>query len=115
MKTNAQITKTAFVEWFVTYMENRTHSESIEELVLIFENNDSRYYLDFMASRRVKAHSGAFYSVILAIKPFMPKGYYASNPQIKNLIKEFFCMDYKEFLAPLVAYLEESRNENLAS
>lgn len=114
MKTNAQVTRQAFKDWFDTYMDGRTHEESIDELELIFENNDSRYYLNFMQSRRVKAHSAAFYSVILAVTPFMPKGYYASNPQIKANIQAFFEMDYKEFLAPLVEYLEDSRNEFLS-
>lgn len=114
MKTNAQITKEAFQLWFNTYMDGRTHEESIDELELIFENNDSRYFLNFMQSKRVKAHSGAFYAVILALQPFMPKGYYASNPQIKANILDFFGMDYKKFLAPLVEYLEDSRNEFLS-
>lgn len=114
MKTNAKITKQAFKDWFDTYMDGRTHEESIDELALIFENNDGNYYNDFMRSRRVKAHSAAFYSVILAVTPFMPKGYYASNPQIKANIQAFFGMDYKEFLHPLVEYLEDSRNEFLS-
>ena len=113
MKTNAQITRQAFQDWFNTYMDGRTHDESIDELELIFENNDSRYYLNFMQSKRVKAHSGAFYAVILALQPFMPKGYYASNPQIKANILHFFGMDYKTFLRPLVERLERSRNEYL--
>lgn len=114
MKTNAKITKQAFKDWFNTYMDGRTHDESIDELVLIFENNDGNYYNNFIQSRRVKAHSGAFYAVILALQPFMPKGYYASNPQIKAYILDFFGMDYKEFLRPLVEYLEQSRNEFLS-
>lgn len=113
MKTNAQITRQAFKLWFETYMDGRTHEESIDELELIFENNDSRYYNDFMESRRIKAHSGAFYSVILALQPFMHKGYYASNPQIKANILYFFGMDYKTFLRPLVERLERSRNDYL--
>ena len=113
MKTNATITKEAFQLWFDTYMDGRTHDESIDELELIFENNDSNYYLNFMQSKRVKAHSGAFYSVILALQPFMSKGYYASNPQIKANILHFFGMDYKEFLRPLVERLERSREEYL--
>ena len=48
MRTNATITRKAFEEWFLTYMDGRTHSESIEELALIFENNNSGYYLNFM-------------------------------------------------------------------
>ena len=114
MKTNANITKQAFSEWFDTYMSWRNHEQSIDELALIFENNDGNYYKNFMQSRRVKAHSAAFYSVILAVKPFLPKGYYASNAQIKANIQAFFGMDYKEFLAPLVEYLEDSRNEFLS-
>lgn len=114
MKTNAKITKQAFTDWFKTYMEWRDHAQSIDELALIIENNDANYYNNFMQSKRVKAHSAAFYSVILAVKPFMPKGYYASNPQIKANIQAFFGMDYKEFLAPLVEYLEDSRNEFLS-
>lgn len=114
MRTNTQTTKTAFNEWFNIYMKERTHEERIDELELIFENNDCSYYENFMASKRVKAHSGAFYSVMLAIKPFLPKGYYASNLQVKALISEFFAMDYKDFLADLVERLENSRNEILA-
>lgn len=113
MRTNATITRNAFAKWFFTYMNGRTHEESIDELELIFENNDSRYYLNFMESRRVKAHSGAFYAVILALQPFIPKGYYASNPQIKANILHFFGMDYKTFLRPLVERLENARNEYL--
>lgn len=114
MKTNAKITKQAFKDWFDTYMDGRTHEESIDELALIFENNDGNYYNNFMQSKRVKAHSAAFYSVILAVKPFLSSGYYASNPQIKANILDFFGMDYKKFLAPLVEYLEDSRNEFLS-
>lgn len=95
------------------YFENKSYKEKLEELILIFENNDYNYYKNFMASKRVKAHSAAFYAVILAIKPFMPAGYYASNPQIKANILHSFNMDYKAFLAPLVAELEKERNENL--
>ena len=36
MKTNAKITKQAFKDWFDTYMDGRTHDESIDELALIF-------------------------------------------------------------------------------
>lgn len=114
MKTNAKITKQAFKDWFDTYMSWRNHEQSIDELALIFENNDSKYYLNFMDSRNVSANNGAFYSVILAVKPFLPKGYYASNAQIKANIQAFFGIDYKEFLAPLVEYLEDSRNEFLS-
>lgn len=114
MKTNAQVTRQAFKDWFDTYMDGRTHEESMTELELIFENNDGNYYNNFMQSKWVKAHSAAFYSVILAVKPFMPKGYYASNPQIKANIQAFFGMDYTEFLAPLVEYLEDSLNEFLS-
>lgn len=114
MKTNAKITKQAFKDWFDTYMSWRNHEQSIDELALIFENNDGNYYNNFIQLRRVKAHSAAFYSVILAVKPFLPKGYYASNAQIKANIQAFFGMDYKEFLAPLVEYLEDSRNEFLS-
>lgn len=113
MKTSAKITRKAFKMWFDTYMDERTHEESIDELELIFENNDSQYYLNFMESRRVKAHSGAFYSVILALRPFMPSGYYASNPQIKANILHFFGMDFKEFLRPLADRLERSREQYL--
>lgn len=113
MRTNATITRNAFEEWFSTYMDGRTHSESIDELELIFENNDSHYYLNFMQSKRVKAHSGAFYAVILALRPFMPNGYYASNPQIKANILHYFGMDYKAFLRPLVERLEKSRENYL--
>lgn len=113
MKTSAAITRQAFSEWHETYIEGRTHLETLEELKLIFDNNDSRYYLNFMQSKRVKAHSAAFYSVILAIKPFMPAGYYASNAQVKANILHFFGMDYKSFLAPLVAELEKDRDEYL--
>ncbi|HHV6356591.1 TPA: hypothetical protein ACUMCI_001826, partial [Haemophilus influenzae] len=69
----------------------------------------------FMLSRRVKAHSAAFYSVILTIKNFLPAGIVASNPQIKANILHFFGMDYKEFLKPLVAEIEKDRDENLAN
>ena len=70
-------------------MSWRNHSQSIDELALIFENNDANYYNNFINSRRVKAHSAAFYSVILAVKPFLSKGYYASNAQIKANILDF--------------------------
>lgn len=113
MKTNFKITKQAFKDWFITYMESKNHNEQIEELMLIFENNDSRYYENFMKNKRVKAHSAAFYSVIIAIRPFMEKGYYADNAQIKKLIKEFTGKDYKDYLADLVIMIEESRDELL--
>ncbi len=95
------------------YFENKSYKEKLEELMLIFENNDYNYYKNFMSSKRVKAHSAAFYSVILALKPFIPAGYYANNAQIKANILHFFGMDFKEFLAPLVAELEKNRNEYL--
>lgn len=113
MKTSKQITKAAFQEWFDCYMKHKSHSERMFELLLNFENNDSNYYYLFMKYRRMKAHSAAFYSVILAIKPFLSKGYYASNEQIKQNIKEFFGMTYKEFLADLVRMIDDSRNEYL--
>lgn len=114
MPTNAATTRKAFTEWYETYIEGRTHSETLEELKLIFDNNDYGYYRNFITSRKVKAHSAAFYSVILAIFPFMPAGYYASNAQIKANILHFFRMDFKDFLAPLVAELEKERNNYLA-
>lgn len=113
MKTNIKISKEAFSEWFNCYMEWRNYEEQIQELYAIAINNDYRFYADFMRSRRIKAHSFAFYAVILAVKPFMPSGYYLSNPQAKKFIKEFFNIDYKEFLKPLVEMLENERNEQL--
>lgn len=112
MRTNAQLTRKAFGEWFNSYMEWRTFQQQIEYLAMLLENNES-YYRNFMESRRMKPHSGAFYAVILAIKPYLPVGYYASNPQIKANILHFFNMDYKEFLKPLSDYLEKEREENL--
>ena len=111
--TNKEVTRNAFLVWFNTYMDGLPHAEVIAELKLILENCDTRYYNNFMNSRRTKAHSAAFYSVILAIKDYMPKGYYASNPQIKANISEIFGMDFKKFLAPLTRLLEKERDENL--
>ena len=112
MRTNAQVTRQAFQEWFNNYMEWRDYKEQIEYLGLIFDNSEN-YYHNFMESRRIKAHSGAFYTVIIAIKPYLPNGYYASNPQIKANILHFFGKDYKTFLKPLSDYLEKEREENL--
>lgn len=113
MKTSKTVTKQGFQEWFDNYMEHKSHSERMEELLLIFENNDADYYQSFMKYRRMKAHSAAFYSVISALKIFLPKGYYASNEQIKQNIKDFFGMNYKEFLADLVRMIDDSREEYL--
>lgn len=113
IRTNKEVTRKAFLLWFNTYMDGLPHAEVTAELKLILENCDTRYYNDFMNSRRIKAHSAAFYSVILALKDHMPTGYYASNPQIKANISEIFGMDFKEFLAPLTRLLEKEREENL--
>ena len=113
IRTNKEVTKKAFLLWFNTYLVGLTHAEVTAELKLILQNCADRYYNDFMNSRRTKAHSAAFYSVILAIKAYMPKGYYASNPQMKANISEIFGMDFKEFLAPLTRLLEKEREENL--
>lgn len=113
LRTNKEVTRKAFLLWFNTYLVGLTHAEVTAELKLILENCNTRYYNDFMNSRRIKAHSAAFYSVVLAIKDYMPKGYYASNPQIKANISEMFGMDFKEFLAPLTRLLEKEREENL--
>ena len=109
MKTSVRITADAFDCWWKSYMLDKTYNEQIFELLLIFENNDSRYYLNFMASCRMKAHSAAFYSLVLAVKPFLPTGYYAANQQIKTLIEKYSGQDYKNYLAPLVKEIERLR------
>lgn len=113
LRTNKKVTREAFLVWFNTYMDGLPHAEVTAELKLILENCDTRYYDNFINSKRVKAHSAAFYSVYLALKDCMPKGYYASNAQIKANILEFFNMDYKAFLKPLIRRLEEIRDENI--
>lgn len=113
IRTNKEVTRKAFLAWFSDYLVSLTHAEVTAELKLILENCNTRYYDDFMNSRRIKAHSIAFYSVILALKNYMPTGYYASNPQIKANIQDIFGMDFKEFLAPLTRLLEKEREENL--
>ena len=113
LRTNKEVTKEAFYLCFRDYFADKDLDDVTAELKLILENSYTQYYDNFMNSRRIKAHSAAFYSVILAIKDYMPKGYYASNAQIKANILEFFEMDYKAFLKPLIKRLEELREENL--
>lgn len=113
LRTNKEVTREAFYLCFRDYFADNTFEDVTAELKLILQNCADRYYNDFMNSRRTKAHSAAFYSVILALKDYMPTGYYASNAQIKAIILEFFKMDYKKFLAPLIRLLEKEREENL--
>ena len=113
MKTSLVVSSVAFAEWWDAYMRDKSYTEQLEDLLLIFENSDSRYYLNFMASRRVKAHSAAFYSVVLAVKPFLPTGYYTTNQQIKKLIEKYSGLDYRDYLAPLVKEIERLRDEML--
>ena len=111
MKTSFAVSREAFCEWWDAYMADKSYNEQITELLLIFENNDGRYYNSFMQSRRMKAHGAAFYSVILAVKPFLPADYYVDNSHVKKLIKERTGMDYRDYLAPLVLAITESREE----
>ncbi|HHV6412205.1 TPA: hypothetical protein ACUME3_001944 [Haemophilus influenzae] len=113
LRTNKEVTKEAFYLCFRDYFADKDLDDVTAELKLILENSYTRYYDNFMNSRRIKAHSAAFYSVYLALKDYMPTGYYASNAQIKANILEFFKMDYKAFLKPLIKRLEELREENL--
>lgn len=113
IRTNKEVTREAFLLCFRDYFADNTLDDVTAELKLILENCSNGYFDNFMSSRRVKAHSAAFYSVILALKDYMPTGYYASNAQIKAIILEFFKMDYKKFLAPLIRLLEKQREENL--
>lgn len=112
-KTSMNETRKAFDTWYTAYMEHKDHAARTQELRLIFENNAPEFYSNFMRSRRVKSHSAAFYSVILALKPFLRGGYYASNPQVKKLIEEYFGQPYEVFLADLTAQIEELREEQL--
>ncbi|HHF0442901.1 TPA: hypothetical protein ACPORJ_000518 [Haemophilus influenzae] len=95
------------------YFENKSYKEKLEELMLIFENNDYNYYKNFMSSKRVKAHSGAFYSVILALKPFLPAGYYASDAQIKANFLYFFKKNFNLFMRPFIYELEKEKQQFL--
>lgn len=113
LRTNKEVTKEAFYLCFRDYFADKDLDDVTAELKLILENCNTPYYDGFMNSRRIKAHSAAFYSVILALKDYMPTGYYASNAQIKANISEFFGMDFKKFLAPLTRLLEKEREENL--
>lgn len=109
MKTNFKVSEEAFRLCLGEYMRNKSYPEQLAELMLIFENNDGRYYNSFMQSRRMKAHGAAFYAVILAVKPFMQAGYYIDNQHVKKLIKEVSGLDYKEYLAPLAKEIEQAR------
>ena len=67
MKTNATVTRKAFEEWFLTYMDGRTHSESIEDIEKIENHGNYRSRVSlpangfFMyASERVRKGSKAF-------------------------------------------------------
>lgn len=113
LRTNKEVTREAFYLCFRDYFADYTLDHVTAELKLILENCSDGYFDNFMSSRRVKAHSAAFYSVILALKDYMPTGYYASHAQVKAIILEFFKMDYKAFLKPLIKRLEELREENL--
>ena len=42
-------------------MTGKNYQERIAELMLIFENNDGRYYNSFIAARRMKAHGVLLY------------------------------------------------------
>lgn len=113
LRTNKEVTRDAFYLCFRDYFADKDLDDVTAELTLYLENCSNGYFDNFMSSRRVKAHSAAFYSVILALNYYMPKGYYASNAQIKANVLEFFNMDYKAFLKPLIKRLEELREENL--
>ena len=94
-------------------MSCKSYPEQIAELMLIFKNMDGRFYSQFMQSRRMKAHGAAFYSLILAVNPFMRAGYYVDNSHVKRLIKEVSGMDYRDYLAPLVKEIEQARESAL--
>ena len=113
MKTNFAVSREAFCEFWGAYMSDKSYNEQITELLLIFENNDGRYYNSFMQSRLHTAHGAAFYSVILAVKPFLPADYYIDNSHVKKLIKEQTGMDYRDYLAPLVKEIEQARESVL--
>ena len=113
MKTSFAVSKEAFCEFWDCYMAEKSYQEQLAELLLVFENNDGQFYSNFMQSRRMKAHGAAFYSAILAVKPFLPNGYYIDNSHIKRLLKEASGMDYRDYLAPLGMAITESREELL--
>ena len=95
------------------YFENKSYKEKLEELMLIFENNDYNYYKNFMSSKRVKAHSGAFYSVILALKPFFFFFSYPSDEKLKANFFFFFKKNFNLFMRPFIYELEKEKQQFL--
>lgn len=108
-KTNKKYTETAF-NTLVFFDDEESFLEEIYATVTHWD-----YFNDFLSSRRIKAHTIAFCGVVLAVERNLPVGYYASNPQIKACIKDYFGKDYNDVIAPLVKELEKYRNEYLSN
>ena len=75
MKTNATITREAFKAWFDTYMDGRTHEESIDELELIFKIYLIGFFvinfLIFMIAKKSKKKADPILEQIKVVNPIV--------------------------------------------